>query len=128
ISLMSSKFGGNLTPPGRQSAMAPAACTRYECKANPSNFLRVMTLATGLWATRSLAQRDEGVKRALADFFKGDQRIQQLSIREDAAFQNYLTMVIAYAGIKDNPNINEALSIYESLGPPEDAVNALRKN
>jgi hypothetical protein len=128
ISLMSSKFGATLTPPGRQTAMMLAACERYQCKANPSSLMRVMTLATGLWAVRSLAQRDDGIKSALADFFKGDQRIQQLSAREDAAFANYLTMVVAYAGIKDSPKINESLAIYEKLGTPEDAVNALRKN
>ena len=78
--------------------------------------MRVMTLATGLWAVRSLAQRDEGIKGALIDFFKSDQRIQQLSAREEVAFGNYLTMVIAYAAIKDNPKINESLSTYEKLG------------
>jgi hypothetical protein len=128
IALMNSKFGATLTPPGRENAMAPAACERDQCKTNPSSFMRVMTLASGLWAVRSLAQRDEGIKRALLDFFKGEQRIQQLSAREDAAFMNYLTLLAAYAGIKDNPKINESLSVYEKLGAPEDAVKALRKN
>jgi hypothetical protein len=128
VALMNSKFGPTLTPPGRESVMAAAVCERYQCKANPISWMRVMTLASGLWAVRSLAQRDEGIKRALVDFFKGDQRIQQLSAREDVAFGNYLTMVIAYAAIKDNSQINESLSTYEKLGTPEAAANALKKN
>jgi len=128
ISLMTSKFGPNLTPPGRENAMMPAACERYQCKTDPRSLMRVMTLTTGLWAVRSLAQRDEGIKGALIDFFKSDQRIQQLSAREEVAFGNYLTMVIAYAAIKDNPKINESLSTYEKLGTPEAATNALKRN
>jgi hypothetical protein len=128
ISLLNGKFGPTLTPPGRENVMMAAVCERYQCKTNPGSLMRVMTLATGLWAVRSLAQRDEGIKKALFDFFKSEQRIQQLSAREDVAFANYLTLVIAYAGIKDNPKINEALSAYEKLGPPEAAVNALKRN
>lgn len=128
IALMSNKFGPRLTPPGREGAMARVACDKYQCKVNLSNYMRLMTLASGLWALRSLAQHDEGIKKALVDFFKGEPRIQKLSAREDAAFTNYLTLVVAYAGIKDNPKINGSLSVYERFGTPEDAMSPLKRD
>lgn len=69
VGLMMSKFGPGLAPKGRNAVTAQAACAKYQCKENQTKFLRVMTLATALWSLQSLSGQDDGVKKALTDFF-----------------------------------------------------------
>jgi hypothetical protein len=127
IGLMQAKFGPTLVPQGRENAMMPAACQKYECKTNINALLRVMTLATGFWATSALTDKDDAIKKTFVDFFRGDQRLQRLLVIERNALSNYVMALAVYAAVKDDPKINASLSIYEKLGRPEDALNAMRK-
>lgn len=130
VALMHDKFGPNLTPPGRENTMAHAACKKYDCKAHLNDFMHVMTLSSAFWAVQSLAHEDEGIKKTLLKFLGDNKHLKQLLADEQNAFGNYVTMLIAYAGVKDNANINSSLSIYENLGSAKDAFNAidLKKN
>jgi hypothetical protein len=125
MALMQSKFGATLTPPGREKAMALALCAKYECKANLKQFLHVGTLAAAIWALQSLSQQDEGIKKTLGDFFDNDPRLKKLLFVEESAFSNYLTLLVAYGAIKDNPNLNAALLAYENLGSAQDVIDAM---
>ncbi|SEE08336.1 hypothetical protein SAMN05519104_5160 [Rhizobiales bacterium GAS188] len=87
----------------------------------------MLTLSSAIWALQSLSEHDEGIKKYFAKFFENDQRLKRLSATELAAFQNYVTLSIAYAAVKDNPNINSALSIFEELGSARDMANAMQK-
>jgi hypothetical protein len=127
VALMQSKFGPRLTAPGRPNSMAPAICNKYKCKADIKDMMRVMTLATAFWAIHSLAQHDENVKKTMLEFFDDHQNVKMLLAAEQNAFGNYIMMLSAYAGIKDNPNINSALSIYEELGSAKDALNSYKR-
>lgn len=127
IGLVSGKFGPRLTAPGRTNTMVPAACTKYHCKSDTKDLLRLMTLATAFWSVHSLAQRDDGIKNTFDGFFEKNRHLKQLLAVEQNAFGNYLTMVTAYAGIKDNPAINSSLSVYENLGSAQDAFEAMRR-
>lgn len=130
IGLMMSKFGFSLTPKWREPAMTNALCQKYECKIRAQGFLRVITLSSAFWSLQSLGQKDEGIRKIFGDFFASDSRLKSLLVVEQSAFMNYLTTLAMYAAIKDNPNINSSLSIYENLGAPEDAHEAMfkRKN
>jgi hypothetical protein len=128
LSMMQTKFGPTLTPPGREKIMMQAACEKYECKKSMNDLMRVMTLSSAAWAMGSLSQQDAGIKRTFTDFFENDSRFKQLYAVEANAFANYLTTLALYAGIKDNANVNASLSIYEKLGSARDAVAALMRN
>jgi len=129
ISFVQSKFGAKLAPPGRQPTFVMTACERYSCKADKAQLFRVLTLSSAFWALRSLSKADDGIKSALTDFIASNVKFKTVLATEQTAFDNYITGLIAFAGIKDNANINESLGIYERLGPAMEAVNALvRKN
>jgi hypothetical protein len=90
-------------------------------------FMRLMTLASAYWALRSLLVKDEGIRKTFVDYFEKNQRIKNLLIVETNAFSNYLINLIAYSGIKDNPNINSSLSMYESFASDKDIHDAMVK-
>ena len=126
MGLMNGKFGGTLAPPGRDRTMVNELCMKYECKNNLRRFMHVATLASAFWALRSLAQQDQGIHKTYDDFFQGDVRLKNLLVEEQAAFSNYVTLLVAYSAIKDSPNINASLLVYEKLGSAQDAADAMR--
>ena len=125
--LFTSKFGSSLAPPGRTNTIIHAICEKYKCKQNPHDFLQVQTLASAFWAIQSLAQHDSGIRQCLVEFLQLHPKLAAILHSEQNGFSNYLTMLIAFSGIKDNAGINESLSIYEGLGTPADASAAARK-
>jgi hypothetical protein len=125
LAMMQGKFGPTLAPPGREKVIAQAACEKYECKKDVRSMMRVMTLSSAFWAIRSLSQQDPGIKKTFAGFFDNDPRLKQILIGENTAFSNYLTTLVLFAAVKDKPNIETSLSIYEKLGAAKDAVDAL---
>ena len=137
---MMSKFGPNLAPKGREAVMIKAACTRYDCQADQTKLLRVMTLGTAIWSLQSLSAQDDGVKKTLSDFFSRDQRLKNLFAAEQAAFGNYMTAIMLVTTLqKDRTGadqdqayamMNKSASIYENLGSSKDAFkpfNNLKK-
>ncbi|MEA2943508.1 MAG: hypothetical protein QOD09_4037 [Bradyrhizobium sp.] len=127
IGLMMSKFA----PKGRPAVTVQAACARYQCKEDQTKLLRVMTLATALWSLQSLSGQDDGVKKALSDFFARDARLKNLFATEQTAFGNYLTAIVAVIALKDDHTgpdreqayaaMDKSASIYENLGSAKDA-------
>lgn len=126
LAMMHSKFGGTSAPRGSNTTMMQAACEKYECKKAMPDLLRVLTLSSAFWALDSLSGQDVGVKKTLTGFFESDTRLKRLHAIESNAFANYLTTLALYSAIKDNPNFNSSLSIYEKLGSGEDAIAAMR--
>lgn len=126
IALVTSKFGPTLAPEGRESTMASAACKKYKCETNVKKFQHVLTLASAFWATRAISRQDKEVKTKMLEFFNDNPELKKLLMIEQKAFGNYLTMLIAYAGTKDNPHINSSLSIYENLGSAQKAADAIK--
>jgi hypothetical protein len=125
MAFMNSKFGGGLAPPEREKTMAMTICERYECRTNPQKFMRLAALSSAFWALQSLSQQDEGIKQTLAGFFEQNPHLKKLLEAESAAFSNYMTLLIAYAAIKDNPVINSSLLTYEKLGSGEAAIKVI---
>lgn len=128
LSMMQGKFGPTLSPAGREATIMNAACQKYECKKDVHNLMRVLTLSSAFWATRSLSQHDEAIKKTFNDFFEHDPRLKQIITIEGNAFANYLTTLAVFAAIKNNPNIESALSIYENLGSGKEAADAVVGN
>lgn len=136
VGLMMSKFGPDLTPKGRDAVMAKALCERYECKADQTKFLRVMTLGTALWSLQSLSAQDEGIKKVLSEFFSGDTRLKNLFAAEQAAFGNYMTAIVLVSTFqKDRTGadqdqtfelMSKSASIYENLGSGKDAFEPFK--
>ena len=128
MGLMQAKFGGELKAMGRESVMLPVACDRYNCKANPQQFLRVVTLLTALWAVRSLSEKDMGVKQAYQNFFESDARLQKIHLVEINNFTNYITGLITYVALKNDPKLNPALNAtlltYEKFGTAKEIFDA----
>jgi hypothetical protein len=118
MSFMQGAFGPTLAPKDRPTIMVATACEKYECKKDMHELMRIMTLSSAFWALQSLARQDEGVKKAFTDYMEGDARLKRIVLTEANAFNNYRTMLMAYAAIKDNEQITSALSSYEKLGPP----------
>lgn len=127
VSLMTSHFGAALTPQGRPSTMAAAACKKYNCKTNINDWMQLMTLASADWAVQSLATHDDGIRNTYTNFLNKNAHIKQLMIQEKTAFENYATMLAIFSSIKNNQNINSSLQIYEELGSAQDALNATMK-
>ena len=140
IGLMMSKFGPGLTPKGRTAATMDAACTKYQCKQDPTRLLRVLTLATALWSLQSLSVQDDGVGKTLSDFFARDARLKTLLTAEQAAFGNYVAALAFFAAFGDDHKegdraqmyevMSKSASIYENLGSAGDAFepfNSLKK-
>jgi hypothetical protein len=127
LGFMNSKFGPTFTPKGRENAMAPAACEKYQCKTDRAKFLRVLTLASAFWALQSLGRQDDGIRKTFAGFFERDARLKNLLAGEGAAFGNYLTALAVFAAFKPNQDsgqidltstaMNKAASAYEALEP-----------
>jgi hypothetical protein len=127
IGLMNGKFGPPLAAPGRKGSMMQVACQKYECRNNISTLMRVMTMASGFWAAASLSQKDAGIKRTFDDFIEHDPRFKSLLLVERNAFSNYLTELALHSGVPDTANVETALSIYEGLGPAQDAAAAMNR-
>jgi hypothetical protein len=125
MALMNGKFGPSLAPPGREKTIIKAACEKYECKKDTSKLKRTMTLSSAFWALRSLSGRDAAIKKTLVEFFDGNPRLKQMLVMENNAFSNYLTTLVLFAAIKDNPNIEASLSIYEKFGSAKEAMDAM---
>lgn len=134
IAMMLGKFGNAFGPPGRERRMGLAACQKYECKENPRDFLRVMTLASASWAVGSLAGQNAVAKQTFDAFFAGDARLGRLLAVERNAFANYLTTYVAWHALASTPNkngagadtlkLNESLSTYETLSPAGEGLKA----
>lgn len=127
IGMLNGKFGPTLAPAGRAKTTMQAACEKYQCRRDPRDLLRVMTLSSAFWAIRSLSQQDTNIQKTMAEFFEGDPRLKRVLAEESNAFSNYLTIYIASTAVKDNPDMEASLSIYEKLGPANDAFEALVK-
>jgi predicted amino acid-binding ACT domain protein len=89
-----------------------------------------MTLGTALWSLQSLSGQDEGVKKALSDFFARDARLKNLFTIEQTAFGNYLTAMILVTTLKPDQTgadretyaaMDKSASIYENLGSAKEA-------
>ncbi|MDB5593808.1 MAG: hypothetical protein JWM36_769 [Hyphomicrobiales bacterium] len=132
MGLMNGKFGSGPIKLGREGVardwmtpMSMAACARYECKVNPKKMMRMMTLASAFWALQSLSERDENIKKTFTTFLS-DARMKPLVLAESTAFGNYMTLLLAYAGIQDKPEINETLARFEQLEPAEEVARPLQ--
>lgn len=131
MGLMMTKFGPTMTPKGRNNVMVRAACAKYQCKEDQTKLLRVMTLGTALWSLQSLSGQDDGIKKALSDFFTRDARLKNLFTTEQTAFGNYLTAIVFVTAFKDDHTaadreqayaaMDKSASIYENLGSANDA-------
>ncbi len=131
MGLMMGKFGPTMTPKGRSAVTVQAACAKYQCKEDQTKLLRVMTLGTALWSLQSLSAQDDGIKKALADFFARDARLKNLFTIEQTAFGNYLTALVIITTFKDDhaaadrdqayTAMDKSASIYESLGSAKEA-------
>jgi hypothetical protein len=136
VGFMMSKFGPGLAPKGRDSIMIKVACTKYDCKADQTKFLRVMTLGTAIWSLQSLSTQDDGVKKTLSEFFSRDARLKNLFAAEQAAFGNYMTAIILVSTFqKDRAGadqdqtydlMNKSASVYENLGSGKDAFEPFK--
>lgn len=135
MGFMMSKFGPNLAPKGRAPVMTRVACEKYQCKSDARRLLRVMTLASALWALQSLSQQDERIKKTLNSFFTGDPRLKTSFLIEQNAFANYLTTVVGLtalnnpAGGEPSPGyaaMSKSADIYEKLGPANEAFAPLQ--
>jgi hypothetical protein len=131
MGLMMGKFGPTMTPKGRNNVMVRAACAKYQCKEDQTKLLRVMTLGTALWSLQSLSGQDDGIKKALSDFFARDARLKNLFTIEQTAFGNYLTAIVFVTTFKDDHTgagreqayaaMDKSASIYENLGSGNEA-------
>jgi hypothetical protein len=131
VGFMMSKFGPGLAPKGRDSVTIKVACAKYDCKADKSKFLRVMTLRTAMWSLQSLSAQDDGIKKTLSEFFSRDARLKNLFAAEQAAFGNYLTAILFVSTFqKDGAGadqdqayelMSKSASIYERFGSGKEA-------
>src|SRR5262249_15947455 len=58
IAMLQSQFGPSLAPQGHQTRIMQTACEKYQCKADKTKLLRIMTLSSAIWALQSLAAKD----------------------------------------------------------------------
>lgn len=140
LGFTSSKFGPTFTPKGRENVLAPATCAKYQCKTDPAQFLRVLTLSSAFWALQSLAKDDDGIRKTFAGFFERDTRLKNLLAAEQAALGNYLTALTIVAAFKPDQAatdagaahaaMSKAASAYENLEPASNVfghIEALTK-
>lgn len=73
-----------------------------------SRLVRIATLASAIWATQSLGERDGGVKEGIKDFFTKDKRLGKIYETELVEFSNYLTMLVMFETVKDTPDDKSA--------------------
>jgi hypothetical protein len=131
IGMMQSKFGPSLAPKDHQTTTMQTACDKYQCKSDKTKLMRVMTLASAIWALQSLAAKDDGIRKTLSDFFENDAQLKNLYDAERNAFGNYLAAVTFVTALKYSQSsagqdqgfaaMSKAASIYENLGSPSDA-------
>jgi hypothetical protein len=135
IGFMMGKFGPNIKPPGRTPATLQIACEKYQCKVERTKFVRLLTLASAIWAIQSLSQQDDGIRKTLNSFFASDQRLKTLFVIEQTAFGNYIMAIAGAAGFKsaqgdDQQRVyaafDQAASIYEKFGSGSDALAPLQ--
>jgi hypothetical protein len=136
IGFMMSKFGPGLAPKGRDSVMIKVACTKYDCKTDQTKFLRVMTLGTAIWSLQSLSAQDDGIKKALSEFFSRDARLKNLFATEQAAFGNYMTAIVLVSTFQKDragaaqdqayEQMSKSASAYENLGSGKDAFEPFK--
>jgi hypothetical protein len=136
IGFMMSKFGPGLAPKGRDSVMIKVACTKYDCKTDQTKFLRVMTLGTAIWSLQSLSAQDDGIKKALSEFFSRDARLKNLFATEQAAFGNYMTAIVLVSTFQKDragaaqdqayEQMSKSASVYENLGSGKDAFEPFK--
>ena len=122
FALMRGKFGNGPIQlgPGRtrdwQTPMSTNACARYDCKTNPQKMIRMLILSSAFWALESLSMRDKKIQETFKEF-SNENRMKPLILAEQAEFQNYMVMMFVYAGVQNNPKINDALAAFEQLNP-----------
>jgi hypothetical protein len=131
MGLMTSKFGPDLVPKGRNAVTIDAACAKYRCEQDRAKLLRVLTLAFDLWSLQSLFEQDDGVKKTLSDFLARDARLKNLFTIEQTALENYVAVIALITALADDHRegdraqayeaMNKSASIYENLGSAQDA-------
>lgn len=136
VGFMMSKFGPGLAPKGRDGVMIKVACTKYDCKADQTKFLRLMTLGTAIWSLQSLSAQDDGIKKTLSEFFSRDARLKNLFAAEQAAFGNYVTAILLVSTFQKDragatqdqayEQMGKSASIYENLGSGKDAFEPFK--
>ena len=125
MGLMTSKFGPTFTPKGRENVMSPASCAKYQCKADPAKFLRLLTASSAFWALQSLAQRDDGIRKTFSGFFARDARLKNLLAAEQAAFGNYIAALAMSAAFKPDQVSPEGRQTYEAMSKAASAYENL---
>jgi hypothetical protein len=125
LGFMKSRFGPTFTPKGRDNVMAPAACAKYQCKADLARFLRMLTLSSAFWAVQSLAQQDDGVKKTFAGFFAHDARLKNLLASEQAALGNYITALTILTALKPDQVATDAVAAHETMSKVASAYENL---
>ncbi|MER8386746.1 hypothetical protein NKH14_14695 [Mesorhizobium sp. M1380] len=117
IGLVMGKFGGVVAPGRPENIMIVAACRKYGCPKSQASkdMMRVMTVASAVWAIRSLAKNDVAIKQELDRFFQNDSRLAAIFAREQNAFTNYLASVTLWSVEKDK-SLDAAMTDYERLG------------
>ena len=130
------KFGQSFAPKDHRSTIVANACAKYSCKADRANFMRLLTLTTGLWAVRSVAANDTGAKAVLDDFFTQRPKLKATFVTEQNAFGNYLTLLIPLMTLKDDaPGTNQdtfaamkaSVDAYERLEPANAVLEPMLK-
>ena len=84
--------------------------------------MRSLTIASAVWAIRSLAGTDIAVRQELDRFFQTNPRLATILAREQNAFANYLILVTVWS-VKKDEAIDAALTDYERLGPADTLLN-----
>jgi hypothetical protein len=125
MGFMLSKFGPGFGPKGRENIMSPAACAKYQCKADPAKFFRVLTLSSAFWALQSLAQHDNGINKTLAGFVDRDSRLKGLLAAEQAAFGNYVAALAMFAAFGNDHTSTETGQAYEAMSKAASAYENL---
>lgn len=115
LALAQLEFGRTLASSGRTPQMAAAACEKYQCKATPQVFARLMTLQSAFWSISVLAQTDLPARQALTTFFDDNLRLKQLLTEERHALAGYLAALAAHTQNPAEPRHAAVLNAYESL-------------
>lgn len=114
---------------GSVKTLMQTLCERYSCKTDPQQIRRLATMGTAVWALQSLGAKDEGIKNAFVSYANTNARFRLALQEEQAAFNNYRTLLSLYSATKDNAelyaNLNESLSLYEKLAPAADTLKPM---
>ncbi|MER8383628.1 hypothetical protein NKJ36_18230 [Mesorhizobium sp. M0142] len=117
IGLVMGKFAGAVAPGRPENIMIVAACRKYGCPKSQASkdMMRVMTVASAVWAIRSLAKNDVAIKQELDRIFQNDSRLAAIFGREQNAFTNYLASVTLWS-VEKGKSLDAAMTDYERLG------------